>query len=45
MFLIGACVTVGFVCAAVALHPSLSSIWTTSSTQAVPLIADGRTDA
>jgi len=46
MFLIGAGLTVGFVCAAVAaLHLSLSSVWTTSSTQAVTLIGNERGDA
>jgi hypothetical protein len=46
MLLIGAGPAVGFVCAAVAaLQPSLSSVWTTSSTQAVTLIAGERSDA
>ena len=46
MLLIGGCLTVGFVCAAVAaLQPSLSSVWTTSSAYAVTLIADERSDA
>jgi hypothetical protein len=46
MFLIGAGLTVGFVCAAVAaLQPSLSSVWTTSSAQAVTLIGNERGDA
>jgi hypothetical protein len=43
MLLIGACLTLGFVCAAVAaLDPSLSSVWTTSSAHAVTLMGDGR---
>jgi hypothetical protein len=42
MALIGACLALGFVRAAVAaLDPLLSSVWTTRSTHAVSLIGDG----